>query len=210
VVRVTGEDLLSAIKLLEQHPADEQMRPCHRSERHDRVGAIEDRGVEPFGTTDSEGKLGPALITPTCDTIGQSSARPSVAALVEGNKRNTRRQRAEDQVGLTCFNHHRREPAPLLELEDDGGWDDPASIKRLELPKRAVAELADGEKAKPDRACPGLLPDRFTVGQGFAPHFFEIVVGADLGPEQVHDHVTGIDQHPIRVGLPFDRGADAA
>jgi hypothetical protein len=131
---VTSEDLLGAIKLLEQHPADEQMWPCHRPERHDRVSTIEDRGVEPIGTTDSEGKLGSALIAPTCDTIGQSAARPSAAALVEGNKENAGRQRAEDQIGFACFNPHRREPAPLGELDDDGGWDDPAGIKHLELP----------------------------------------------------------------------------
>jgi hypothetical protein len=32
VVRVTGKYLLGAIELLEEHAADEQMRPCHRSE----------------------------------------------------------------------------------------------------------------------------------------------------------------------------------
>jgi hypothetical protein len=134
VVGVTGEDLLRAVKLFEQHPANEQVRPCHRPERHDRVGAIEDRRAEPFGATNSEGKLRPAPITPTCDTIGQSAARPSAAALVESDKWNTRRQRAEDQLSLARFNHHRREPTPLLELDDDGGWDYPAGIKRLELP----------------------------------------------------------------------------
>ena len=96
VVGVTGEDLLGAIKLLEQHPADEQMRPCHRPERHNRVSAIKDHGVEPFGATNGEGKLGGAPITPTCNTIGQSAARPRAAALVERDKWNARRQRAED------------------------------------------------------------------------------------------------------------------
>jgi hypothetical protein len=93
---VTGEDLLGAIELLEQHPTDEQMRPCHRPERHNRVGAIEDHGVEPFGATNSEGELEAAPITPTCNAIGQSAARPSAAALVERDKWNARRQRAKD------------------------------------------------------------------------------------------------------------------
>ena len=85
-----------AIELLEQHAADEQMRPCHRPERHNRVGAIEDRGVEPIGATNRECKLGAAPITPTCNTIGQSATRPRAAALVERDKWNARRQRAED------------------------------------------------------------------------------------------------------------------
>ena len=186
------------------------MRPCHRPERHNRVGTIEDRGVEPFSATDCERKLGPALIAPTCDAIRQSATRPSAAALVERNKWNAGRQRAEDQVGLVFFKHRRRKSALLCELDDDRRWNDPAGIKHLELPQRSIADFADGEETKPDRACPALLPNRFVVGQGLAPHLFEIVVGADLGPKQVHDHVTGVDQHPIRVRLPFDPSADAA
>lgn len=118
VVGVPGEDLLGAIELLEQHAAGEQMRPCHRSERHDCMGATKDRGVEPIHAADGEGKLRAALITPGGNTIGQSAAGPSATALVEGNKRSAGRQCAEDQLALACFQHRRREPASLRELDD--------------------------------------------------------------------------------------------
>ena len=91
MVGVTGEDLLRAIQLLEQHAADKQVRPRHRSERHDRMGAVKDSGVEPIGAADGEGEFGRALVTPKADTVGKSAARPTGAALVEGNKRNAQR-----------------------------------------------------------------------------------------------------------------------
>ena len=71
---MTGEDLLRTIELLQQHATDEQMRPCHGSERCDRMGTVENGGTEPVGTADGEGQLGPALITPSGDAIGERSA----------------------------------------------------------------------------------------------------------------------------------------
>jgi hypothetical protein len=210
VVGMTGEDLLGPIELLEQHAADEQMRPCHWSERQDRMGAVEDGGVEPIGAADGKGELRRPFVTPSGDTLGQHAARPTAAALVKSNKRNPRWQCAEDQLGLACFQHDRVERALFLELDDDRGRDDPAGIERLEFPQGTMTQLADREETKTDRPCPGLLPNRFAVGQGFTPHLFEIVVGADLGPEQMHDHIAGVDQHPIRICLPFDRDPDTA
>ena len=49
-----------------------------------------------------------------------------------------------------------------------------------------------------------LLVSRLAVQQGFAPKLFEIVVGADLGPEQMHYHVTRVDQHPVALRLALD------
>src|SRR5688500_7815722 len=37
-----------------------------------------------------------------------------------------------------------------------------------------------------------------------APHPLEIVEAAHFGAEQVHDHVAGIDQHPVGGREPFD------
>jgi hypothetical protein len=151
---VTGKYLLGAIELLEEHAADEQMRPCHRSERYSRISASEDSGGQPIGAADGEGQLGPSLITPGGDTVGQSPARPSGAVLVEGDKRNAGRQCTEDQFRLAGFQQGRRERAPLVELDDDRWWDDPPRIKCLEFLQRTAAQLANGEKAKPDCRCP--------------------------------------------------------
>src|ERR1700743_2942901 len=32
---------------------------------------------------------------------------------------------------------------------------------------------------------------------GHRPHAFEVVIGAYFGTEDVHDHVAGVDQHPV-------------
>ena len=40
-----------------------------------------------------------------------------------------------------------------------------------------------------------------------APHLFEIIEFANLGPEHVHDHVAGVDQHPVAVRHAFDPDA---
>lgn len=37
-----------------------------------------------------------------------------------------------------------------------------------------------------------------------APHLLEIVEGADLGSEDVDDHVARIDQHPVAGAEAFD------
>src|SRR5688572_14060425 len=37
-----------------------------------------------------------------------------------------------------------------------------------------------------------------------APHLLEIVEAADLGPEDVHDHVAGVDQDPVAGGQTLD------
>jgi len=43
------------------------------------------------------------------------------------------------------------------------------------------------------------------------PQSFQIVEFADLGPEDVDDHVARIDQHPVAIGQAFDVGfGDAA
>ena len=38
------------------------------------------------------------------------------------------------------------------------------------------------------------------------PQSFQIVEFTDLGPKDVDDHVTRIDQHPIAIGQAFDMG----
>ena len=49
----------------------------------------------------------------------------------------------------------------------------------------------------------GLL-DRLRSGRALSPQSLEIVELANLGSEDMHDHVAGIDQHPIAVGQALD------
>jgi hypothetical protein len=39
------------------------------------------------------------------------------------------------------------------------------------------------------------------------PDLLDVVEGPDFGPEQVHDHVAGVDQHPVAVRQALDPGA---
>ena len=39
-----------------------------------------------------------------------------------------------------------------------------------------------------------------------APHPFKVVEAAHFGPEQVHDNIFGIDQHPVGRRQAFDTG----
>src|SRR5204863_8307023 len=42
------------------------------------------------------------------------------------------------------------------------------------------------------------------------PHLLELIEGAHFRPEHMHDHVSGIDKHPVAMGHAFDpRAADA-
>src|SRR5262245_39446019 len=86
VVRVSCQDLLSAVELLEQHAADKQMRPGHRAEGQNRVGAVENRGVQTIGASDSEGQLGDPLVAPGGDAVSEHPTRPRRAASVECDK----------------------------------------------------------------------------------------------------------------------------
>ena len=205
MVRVTGEDLLGAIELLEQHAANQQMGPRHRSEGQGRVGAVENRGTVTIGPANREGELRQTLVAPSSYPIGKSTARPRDAPLIEGDKRDAGRQGTEDQFGLA-----RWEPPPaIIELDDHRGRQDPSGIERLELLQRPVAQLTDNKEAETDEGCPELLPNRFAVGQGLAPHLFEIVIGPDFWPEQVHDDIARVDQHPVAMRNTLDPRAHA-
>jgi hypothetical protein len=49
--------------------------------------------------------------------------------------------------------------------------------------------------------------DRLRRSGALSPQSLEIVEFANLGSEDVHDHVAGIDQHPIAVGQALDMEA---
>ena len=62
MIGMAGVDLLRPVELLQQHAAHEEVRPGHRAQRDDRVGALEDRGREPFRAADREGEGGSAAV----------------------------------------------------------------------------------------------------------------------------------------------------
>jgi hypothetical protein len=54
MIRMAGEDLLGAVELLQQQAAHQEMRPGHRAQRYDRVGAIDHGLPEPVRAADRE------------------------------------------------------------------------------------------------------------------------------------------------------------
>jgi hypothetical protein len=205
VIGVAGEDLLGAIELLEQQATHQKMWPGHWAKRQYRIGTVKDFGAETFGAADRKGEFCHTLIAPRREPIGKTAARPHGAALIEGDQPRSGRQCLDDQCRFARLQRRRGQALPHLELDNRDRRNDPPRIKRLQLGKRATAQPADGEKAEADRrGVLGLLASRLAVRQGFAPELFEVIVGAGLGPEQVHDHITGIDKHPIALRLALD------
>jgi hypothetical protein len=203
---MAGEDLLGAVKLLQQHAARQEMRPGHPAKRQCRVGAVEDFGTEAVGAADRKGECCDTPAAPCGELLRKTAARPHGAALVEGDQPRPGRQCSEDQCRLARLQRSRGQALSYLELDDLYRRHDPRGIKCLKIGERTIAQLADGEKAEMDRRVPRLLlANCFAVGERLAPKLFEIVVGADLGPEQVHDHIARIDQHPVALRLALDR-----
>jgi len=83
VVRVTGEDLLRAVELFQQHRADEEMRPGHRAEGENCIGVVENRLAEPFRAADREGDRSDAPIAPGGEAVGEVATRPWLSPRIE-------------------------------------------------------------------------------------------------------------------------------
>jgi len=86
MIGVTGENLLSAIELFEQHPSDQQMGPGQRPKREDYLGAVENHRVEAIGAADCERQLGRTPIAPGGDPRRQAPARPLDAPLIQSDE----------------------------------------------------------------------------------------------------------------------------
>ena len=74
VIWMAREDLLSAVELFEQHSADEKMRPGHRSQRQNRIGAVKHREIEAFGAADRKGELLRPAFAPPGDAACKGAA----------------------------------------------------------------------------------------------------------------------------------------
>jgi hypothetical protein len=130
---MAGKDLLRAIKLLEQHAANQKMRPGHRTKREDRCGAIEDGGSQPLGAADRKSEFRGAAIAPLPEPIRQCAARPSRSTLVESDKRRFGWQCFEKQLGFPGFRHCRRQTLFDVELDDRRRRNDARRVKYLQV-----------------------------------------------------------------------------
>ena len=83
VVRVTGEDLLRAVELFQQHRADEEMRTGHRAEGENCIGVVENRLAKPFSAANRKSDGGTAVIAPGGEAVSQVAARPWLSPRIE-------------------------------------------------------------------------------------------------------------------------------
>ena len=65
-------------------------------------------------------------------------------------------------------------------------------------PKPPIAWSSGGQTGRSGRV--GIIGFGFRFG---CPHFFNAIKGAHFFAENMHHHITGIDQHPIAGILPF-------
>jgi hypothetical protein len=133
MVRVAGKDLLRAIKLFQQHAANQEMRPSHSAEREDHRRTIEDGCCQPIGTADRKTKFRGAAIAPLTEVIRQFAARPSRSPLVEGDEGCFDRQCFEDQLGFARLRNCRRQALFDFELRDRRRRNDTRRVKRLQI-----------------------------------------------------------------------------
>lgn len=131
MIGVAGEDLLRSIELLEQHPACEKMGPGHRAQGQSGGSALEDRRCQTLRPAERKSELRRCAIAPRGEAIGQFSARPRSAALIEGDQWRAGRQGFQNQLGLARFEHRRRQPLSHFEFDDRGRRYQPGRVDRL-------------------------------------------------------------------------------
>ena len=106
------------------------------------------------------------------------------------------RQRPQDAAGIVLV----KRPLGSCPGATDGGNGDPH-------PARSVARL----RFVTLRRCFVLVTGRHSLALRrrclgrHLPHLLQLIEDAHLRPEQMHDHVAGIDQHPVAVRLALDR-----
>ena len=109
------------------------MRPSHRAEGQNRVGAIEDRRADPLRAADRKGNGASAAVAPRAKPLGQFAARPGDAGAIQSDEQRAGRQRGEDQLGLTRLQKRRRQAPLFFQLEDRRRRDKPFGIVGLEV-----------------------------------------------------------------------------
>ena len=169
---MAGENLLGAVKLLQQQAARQKMRPGHRAKRQCRVGAVEDFATEAIGAADRKGEFCYTPAAPCGEPVGKTAARPHGAALVEGDQPRPGRQCTEDQCRLARLQRRRGHTLSYLKLDDRYRRHDPRGINRLQRGERTVAQLADSEKAEADRRVPGSYRRTASLSGSASPQSF--------------------------------------
>src|ERR1043165_5924031 len=83
VIGMPGQDADGAVDLLQQHHANQLMRPGRRAKRKLQAGLVAQRGREPIVAADDEDRGRPAVVAPAAEPAGERRAVEAFAALVE-------------------------------------------------------------------------------------------------------------------------------
>lgn len=151
-------------------------------------------GAQAVGGTDQKTCLARSTITPGRQQIRKFPRGPVFARFVH-----------RDYLGDTF--QLRRLAALIGQFANLHIPSDPLHIAVHKLCFRAAANFTAGDDMQPHRLAVSGFGDAgcvtFLVNR---PHPFQIVEAANLGPEQVDDHIASVDQYPVGIGKAFDSG----
>src|SRR6185437_8724649 len=143
MIGMAGEDLLRPVELLAEHGADHEMRPRHRPEGKETVGALAHGIGVTVGAADEKGD-GRRRLLPFGELRGKIGAGEAPAALVEGDDEGAFGQAGEEQFTLAGLALGHRQLAALFDFLDVEGPVQAPGIEALEVEMRSSLGTADG------------------------------------------------------------------
>src|SRR5437868_13294550 len=93
-----------------------------------------------------------------------------------------------------CF----KRPIAITARRMDQGTTHAARFALTHCPKERPPRLAARARTREETS------DRLRGRRALSPQSLEIVELAHLGSEDMHDHIAGIDQHPVAIGQALD------
>ena len=194
MIGVPRKDGGSAKQLLHQHGACEKVRPGGLAEGEQQVGFVALGLAVPIGGTEDEATFTDAAITPCFQLRGELYRRHVTTLLVEQHSAERQLRLWDPSAGFRQFGQPYWPGDALFIARDQLG------LGR----SRNLAASYNVEKNEGLPARSGAAGGRLRTLVAKSPHPFEVIEAADFGAEQVHYHVTGVDQHPVGGGKALD------
>jgi hypothetical protein len=211
---MAADDGGGAIDLLKQERTRQEMRPGDPAECNETICARAHHFGVPIRPTDQEGGRRDPAIAPTGEVGGKGFARDELAALVERDQLRPTRHGLEERLGLQAPPLLRTDAPTLHNLQEINGpqCDRPARLAGAieivagKISFRSPSAAADGDAKDPQRptSLGSWSADEPLTRAVRRPHLLEVVELPDLGPEDMDDHIAGVDQHPVAMGQALD------
>jgi hypothetical protein len=204
---MAGKQGHGAVDLFNDQDPDELMRQGHRTERDNQCPATPSIPGKPIRAADDQDEIGDAAVPCLGKVCRESVARHRLAALVEYNPMGPFRDGKGNRFGLgkpplvrpagrrfvdfTQFNTIDSDAFPEA--------DEARHIALDQIAFRPGLQPADSNQHDPQGLAAALFARSIA-----APHLFQIVELTDIRPENMDDHVAGIDQDPITMRHALD------